>query len=149
MLESVVKQQSELLSLARKAKINAFDPYSNFAVGAAVRTPDGRVFVGSNIENASYGLSMCAERVAIFSAIAAGARNISELAVSAGDRRKQPKQTQRRMPCGACLQVLAEFASTESQLLVDRVGVFTLSQLLPRPFSLGLKPAAGHDTKKR
>ena len=92
-----------LLQSAKSARDAAYAPYSNFKVGAAVLAGDGRIFTGCNIENASFGASMCAERVAIFAAVAAGQRQIQALAVIADT--PQPV-----IPCGLCLQVLAEFS---------------------------------------
>ncbi len=90
----------ELVSAARAAREKAYAPYSRYQVGAAVQTVEGRVFTGCNIENASYGLSICAERTAIFAAVAAGAREITAVALVTADG---------GTPCGACRQVLAEF----------------------------------------
>ena len=91
-----------LMAAARRARRRAYAPYSRYPVGAAVLAADGTVFTGANIENASYGLSMCAERVAIFAAAAAGHRRIRAVAVATGS----PKPAS---PCGACRQVMVEF----------------------------------------
>lgn len=120
-----------LVELAKKARAHAYAPYSGFAVGAAVLAADGRVFVGCNIENASYGLTNCAERTAIFSAVAAGAREICALAVVADGALPCS-------PCGACRQVIAEFA-VERIILANLKGsrrVVTKEELLPFAFSL-------------
>ena len=120
-----------LVELAKKARVHAYAPYSGFAVGAAVLAADGRVFVGCNIENASYGLTNCAERTAIFSAVAAGARELRALAVVADG--ELPCS-----PCGACRQVIAEFA-VERIILANLKGsrrVVTKEELLPFAFSL-------------
>ena len=120
-----------LVELAKKARAHAYAPYSGFAVGAAVLAADGRVFVGCNIENASYGLTNCAERTAIFSAVAAGAREIRALAVAADGALPCS-------PCGACRQVIAEFA-VERIILANLKGsrrVVTKEELLPFAFSL-------------
>ncbi len=120
-----------LVELAKKARAHAYAPYSGFAVGAAVLAADGRVFVGCNIENASYGLTNCAERTAIFSAVAAGAREIRALAVVADGALPCS-------PCGACRQVIAEFA-VERIILANLKGrrrVVTKEELLPFAFSL-------------
>ena len=120
-----------LVELAKKARAHAYTPYSGFAVGAAVLAADGRVFVGCNIENASYGLTNCAERTAIFSAVAAGARELRALAVVADG--ELPCS-----PCGACRQVIAEFA-VERIILANLKGsrrVVTKEELLPFAFSL-------------
>ena len=120
-----------LIELAKQARAHAYAPYSGFAVGAAALSADGRVFLGCNIENASYGLTNCAERTAIFSAVAAGAKELAALAVVADG--KQPCS-----PCGACRQVIAEF-SIKRIILANLAGksrVVTAEELLPFAFSL-------------
>lgn len=93
----------DLLDRARQARQNAYAPYSRFPVGAALLTPDGRVFTGCNVENASYGLTNCAERVAIGKAVSEGAREFLAIAVTG------PEDAVAAAPCGACRQVLSEF----------------------------------------
>ena len=100
----MTKNLSELRAAARDARANAYARYSQFAVGAALETTDGRRFTGANIENASYGLTICAERTAVFAAVLAGATGIAALAVTGPDGVTTA-------PCGACRQVLAEFAA--------------------------------------
>lgn len=116
-----------LLTEARKAKEKAYCPYSNFEVGAAIITDDKKIFIGCNVENASYGLSNCAERTAIFNAISKGYRNFQAIAiVSSG---KSPP-----FPCGACRQVLAEF-NPDMVVYVDGLSEsFTMSELLSHSF---------------
>ena len=123
-----------LLSLAQKAAEYSYSPYSKFPVGAAVLGNNGRTYQGCNVENASYGLAICAERVALFSAIADGVTSIEMLAVccAAGN----PREPSTLMPCGACRQVMQEFMSPEGIVSVDGVGIFALRDLLPTPFYL-------------
>jgi cytidine deaminase len=103
-------------------------------VGAAARA-GGQVFTGCNVENASYGLSICAERVALFAAVAAGASPITELAVVCADEARLARP-EHRMPCGACRQVIAELMPPDAQVHVGGVGTFTVAELLPAPFRL-------------
>lgn len=115
-----------LVAAAWQAREAAYAPYSHFAVGAALLTVDGRVFTGCNVENLSYGLTQCAERTAICSAVAAGAREFTMLAV-VGDTAVPIS------PCGACRQVMAEFG-VPRVILANRAELleFTLEELLPR-----------------
>lgn len=124
----------ELLQAAREAGRRAHCPYSNFHVGAAVLA-DGRVYTGANVENASYGLTICAERTAVFAAVLAGAKRIEAVAVACLDA-VDGGDPASFMPCGACRQVLAEFAGPDVPVHVDRAGTFTLGDLLPRAFRL-------------
>jgi cytidine deaminase len=139
-LPEVTRRQ--LIDLARQAARRAYCPYSRFHVGAALLTDNGRFFTGANVENASYGLTLCAERTAIFAAAAAGARAVRALAVTCPDA---PADTPAgyRMPCGACRQVIAEFATPEIVVFVDGVADFGLADLLPSPFTLGPATTAG------
>lgn len=119
----------ELMKIARKARQNAYAPYSHFAVGAALLAESGKVYTGCNIENASYGLTCCAERNAIFSAVGAGERRFKMLAVAADS----PEPV---APCGACRQVIAEFGI---QLVVmgnlkEETKTMTAEELLPYGF---------------
>lgn len=115
-----------LVAKAWHARERAYAPYSQFAVGAALLSADGRVFTGCNVENLSYGLTICAERVALASAIAAGARKFTRIAVVADT--KVPIS-----PCGACRQVMAEF-QVPRVILANRNERldFSLPELLPR-----------------
>jgi cytidine deaminase len=124
-----------LLHAARLAAASAYCPYSNFHVGAAVLA-GGKTFTGANLENASYGLTVCAERTAAFAAVLAGFRRFEAVAVACVDaaERAAPNLL---MPCGACRQVLAEFAAPETPVVVDRIGRFRLDELLPLAFRLG------------
>ena len=127
--------ENSLMAAAKDARRNAYAPYSKFHVGASVLTPQGDIYTGSNIENASYGLTICAERVAIFSAIASGHRSIEHIAVSV----HSADENSNGVPCGACLQVLAEFMRAEGEIHIDGKGKFKLRELLPHSFRLGPK----------
>lgn len=122
---------TKLVAEAIKAKQNAYAPYSNFAVGAALQDEKGQLFTGCNVENVSYGATCCAERTAIFKAISAGSRKISRLAVVCG-------QDDYCLPCGICRQVIAEFATENFVLLAaNQNGTFralTLNDILPNAF---------------
>jgi len=96
---------------------------------------DGKIYTGCNVENASYGLTMCAERVAIFKAVADGAKRISRLAVACLDVPRSAN-AKFRMPCGACRQVMTEFADKNFIVAVEGVGEFSMDELLPGPFTL-------------
>lgn len=126
--------RAQLVEAAREAARLAYCFYSKFQVGAAV-VADGKVYSGCNIENASYGLSICAERVAVFKAISLGHRQIDAIALTCPDA-SDDAQTVKRMPCGACLQVIAEFGSGNTLVIVDRVGEMRLCDLLSKPFKL-------------
>ena len=118
----------QLINLAREVREQAYAPYSHFAVGAALRGKSGRVFVGCNVENLSFGLTICAERAAVCAAVAAGEREFEALAVVADSR--EPVS-----PCGACRQVLAEFSTALpvcSATLEGAVYQTTIAELLPR-----------------
>ena len=127
-----VNKAEDLLLRARKAATRAHCPYSNFHVGAAVRCADGSVIDGCNVENASYGLSICAERVALFTAVSQGKRPL-ELAVSCVDAQTDVAPGS-RMPCGACRQVMQELLPSNAQVSIDGIGSLSLDQLLPKPF---------------
>ena len=121
-----------LLEHARRAAAAAYVPYSAFPVGAALMVASGEIFTGANVENASFGLTVCAERTAVFAAVLAGHREIVAVAVAA------PKAT-RASPCGACRQVLNEFVPMEGEMRVvleaeDGVEVTSLATLLPMAF---------------
>jgi cytidine deaminase len=129
-----LRQRQALLAAARAAVRQAHCPYSHFPVGAALLAADGRVFTGANVENASYGLTICAERVALLQAVHAGARSFLALALSAGDRTPAT-------PCGACRQTLAEFCDDAlriwcTTLTGTSLQQTTLGALLPHAFRL-------------
>lgn len=126
------QDQDKLVRAALAIRRQAYAPYSKFLVGAAVLTQDGTVFTGANVENASYGLTICAERVAAAAAVAAGHRKITAVAVATAGG---------AAPCGACRQFLAEFGGSMDVLLVDvdrpeNVKQMSLADLLPEQFSL-------------
>lgn len=135
--------RDRLVESAVRARAVAYSPYSRYAVGAALWGGDPpRVFEGSNVENASYGLTVCAERVAIFRWVVAGrGGGIEAIAVAAGPEGAPPTGGR---PCGACLQVLREFASDPTIYIVegDRVVETRLSALLPDPFVPPFGPSA-------
>lgn len=120
-----------LVAAARRARGRAYAPYSRFRVGAAVRA-GGRIVAAANVENASYGLSLCAERAAVAAAVAAGTRRLEEVAVASGTVPPTP-------PCGMCLQTLAEFAGPALPVTLSgargSLSRTTLGALLPRGFS--------------
>ena len=125
----------DMLDLARKYRDRPYAPYSNFRVVSVVRGGSGALYPGVNVENASYGLTICAERAAIFRAVSEGERRISEVLVYAID------SDEPIFPCGACLQVIAEFADGDARIYAysektGRYEVATLSQLLPKIFKL-------------
>lgn len=130
---SAAAERTALVAAARAVRRRAHAPYSKFAVGAAVLDERGRVSVGCNLENASYGLTVCAERNAIAAAVAAGARRIRAVAVATG---ASPPAS----PCGACRQVIAELGGAETEVLIaGTTGAAqrtTLGALLPRAFGL-------------
>jgi cytidine deaminase len=131
----------QLMDYARKAAERAYCPYSKFHVGAAVLLESGAWLTGVNVENASYGLTICAERNAIFRAITAhpglgsGGEKIVAIAVACPDLPDgfEPKYS---MPCGACRQVMSEFMDEDTPVHIDRVGTFKLKELLPQAFKL-------------
>lgn len=132
---------AELLARAREAAERAYCPYSNFHVGAAILA-SGQIFTGANVENASYGLTTCAERTASFAAVLAGHRHFDAVAVSCVDTPDDlaASHPEMLMPCGACRQLLAEFAGPETVILVDRAGQYRLKELLPHAFRLHSLP---------
>lgn len=124
----------DLTRLAIEAANSAYAPYSHFKVGAALIADNGNIYTGCNIENSSYGLTMCAERTAIFKAISDGAQKIESIAIAGGTETPA-------YPCGACRQVLSEFckeSATVCCLTLDgkKREIFTLGELLPKSFNL-------------
>ena len=126
----MTSQQSKLIEAARQARAQAVAPYSGFAVGAAIEARDGEIFTGCNVESASYGLTMCAERIAVFKALSEGAREFVRAAVVTDSETLTP-------PCGACRQVLWEYCGDIEIVMSNLSGrdeAVRLSELLPRPF---------------
>jgi cytidine deaminase len=123
-----------LITAARRARDNAHAPFSHFKVGAALETDDGMIITGCNIENATYGLTICAERVAMFKALSEGHRRFRRIAVVADT--EAPTS-----PCGPCRQILWEFAGDLEVILANlavETGRHTLAELLPLPFDARL-----------
>ena len=119
-----------LIEAAKKAREQSVAPFSGFFVGAAVKTDSGKVYTGCNIESASYGLTVCAERVAIWKALSEGERNFTELAVVADTETLTP-------PCGTCRQIIWEFARNATIVFANLNGqseTFHMAELLPRAF---------------
>jgi cytidine deaminase len=121
--------RDEMVRIARDARANAYAPYSNYSVGACVRTDDGRLYAGCNVENASFGMTICAERTAVVKAVSEGARRFTAIAVAA--------EGAMPYPCGACRQVLSEFADGGMIVWItdgDAIERTELSALLPYNF---------------
>lgn len=121
---------NELIRSALDARKNAHAPFSHFLVGAALQDENGRIFTGCNVENSTYGLTICAERVAVFKAISEGARKFTAVAVAADTDVLTP-------PCGACRQILWEFCGDVELTLLNLQGkteTFRLKDIFPRPF---------------
>ena len=120
----------QLLETAKTARLQSIAPFSNFLVGAAIKTGDGQVYTGCNVESASYGLTVCAERVAIWKALSEGERQFTELAVVADTETLTP-------PCGTCRQIIWEFARGAKIVFANLEGKseeFHIADLLPRAF---------------
>ena len=129
-MSQLTEQDRELIEVARGVLRNAHCPYSKFPVGAAVRAADGQVYAGVNVESASYGTTLCAERSAIASAVTAGAQELISVAVAT--RTQDPAA-----PCGACRQLLAEFGPSMRVICVGEAGdpeIYSMTELLPEPF---------------
>lgn len=124
------KERAALINAASNTRVHAHAPYSHFRVGAALRANSGRIFTGCNIENSTFGLTLCAERVAVFKALSEGERVFDAVAVVADTERLTP-------PCGACRQILWEFCRDAEVILANLTGqivVRRMSDLLPDAF---------------
>ena len=122
---------NELFKIAVKAAGNSYSKYSGFSVGAALITSEGKVFTGCNIENASYSMTNCAERTAIFKAVSEGFKNFSAIAVAGSSNKDFSKPC---CPCGACLQVLSEFCGNDMKIILSD-GEHRLSDFIPQRFT--------------
>ena len=130
--------EEEVIAAALAAREQSVAPFSNFLVGAAVRTENGKIYTGCNIESASYGLTVCAERVAIWKALSEGERNFTNLAVAADTETLTP-------PCGTCRQIIWEFAKHADIVMVNLQGAqeaVHIENLLPRAFDARFLSAA-------
>ena len=128
-------QRQQLLQAAEQVALNAYAPYSNFRVGAAVLGNSGQVYLGTNVENGSYGLSICAERVALATAKVNGEKRILGIAVACIDG-KLDDTLSTRWPCGACRQWMQELAPDAEIVVLGSNKVFRLADFLPNPFKL-------------
>ena len=130
LIEKLIKKAIEMLNFS-------YAPYSNFHVGAALLTSEGKIYTGCNIENAAYGPSNCAERTAIFKAVSEGKKEFEAIAIVGGKNGKIENFCQ---PCGVCRQVLAEFCKKDFEIVLakskNEYKIMTLEQLLPESFSL-------------
>ena len=125
----------ELLSLAEKARKRSYSPYSGISVGAALLAKSGKAYVGTNVENVAYSPSLCAERCAFGTAIAAGERDFSAIAVVGGKAGEPAEKL--FSPCGVCRQVMAEFCKEDFEIILSEEESFNLSELLPSGFDFG------------
>jgi cytidine deaminase len=125
------RQYDRLIRFARKAQKHSLAPFSRFRVGAALLADDGTIYTGCNVENSSYGLTMCAERTALFKAVSEGERKFRAMAIVSDDDGYTS-------PCGACRQVILDLAGNIAIVLADQKGnvrVHTIGELLPHPFT--------------
>lgn len=135
----------QLIETAKSARLQSIAPFSNFLVGAAVKTEEGKIYTGCNVESASYGLTVCAERVAIWKALSEGERHFTELAIVADTESLTP-------PCGTCRQIIWEFAKNATIVLGNLRGetqIVSIRELLPRAFDARFlsKAAKGREEK--
>jgi cytidine deaminase len=124
------ESENDLIAIATEARLRSVAPFSNFKVGAALRTKEGKVFIGCNVESASYGLTVCAERVAIWKALSEGERDFTDLVIVADTEQLTP-------PCGTCRQIIWEFAKRATIVLANLQGQqeeVDIAHLLPKAF---------------
>ncbi len=134
-----MRSEAELLSLAGKARERAYCPYSNFSVGAALLCADGTVYQGCNIENASFGAGICAERAAFSAAVSDGRREFSAIAIVGGDAEKVGFPDKQCPPCGICRQFMSELCRGDFHIILGTprsYSVYRLDELLPHCFDL-------------
>ena len=139
-MENWKMRLNELAATALRARKNSYAPYSGWTVGAALLDTEGNIYTGCNIENGAYGPSCCAERVAFFTALAAGKRTFSAMAVAGGPEGTEPRQY--CPPCGVCRQVMAEFCGDDFPVILvkgkEETIIRTLGELLPERFHLAV-----------
>ena len=139
--ENLIK---ELIRSALEGRENSYAPYSGYRVGAAVLSSKGLMYSGCNVENASYGATICAERNAVFTAVAAGQREFVAIAIAGGPDSESAPLSGYAYPCGMCRQVLSEFGSSDMKVIVAKsvedYEVYTLGELIPHGFGPGLLP---------
>ena len=134
------ESENDLIQRAIAARLKSVAPFSKFLVGAALRTKEGKVFTGCNVESASYGLTVCAERVAIWKALSEGERDFTDLAIVADTEQLTP-------PCGTCRQIIWEFAKHARIVLANLRGAreeVDIAHLLPKAFDARFLKEAGH-----
>jgi len=137
------ESENELIKTATDARLRSVAPFSNFLVGAALRTKDGKVFTGCNVESASYGLTVCAERVAIWKALSEGERDFTDLVIVADTEQLTP-------PCGTCRQIIWEFAKHAKIVLANLRGQTEeadIGHLLPKAFDARFLKEASRQQK--
>ncbi len=136
------KKIVQLINAALLAREKAYAPYSGYRVGAALLSLDGSVFTGCNIENASYGGTVCAERTAVFKAVSEGRLDFTAIAIAGGKDDEAPPLSGYAHPCGMCRQVLSEFCSSDMNVIVaksaDDYLIHTLGELIPHGFGPGM-----------
>ena len=135
-MNNIDKQYKELLKTAKSARDMSYCPYSGFAVGAALLTKSGKVYVGANIENASYSATICAERVAISKAISEGEMDFAAIAIVGA--RRENNADEPCTPCGVCRQFISEFADSDFKIVLsDKEGysAYSLDEILPLRFT--------------